>query len=356
MGVKANPMESTTANGESAGLVELHHRIRSLSADAGAWIALPEAFDRRILRAAQLYVEQYKGNVILLGHADELTREAEQIGWRLSSSRRVRLMDPRREAVGLREGSISEPQPEKLYNESRSSVGLSSLLEWGTLLVADGVADGMVAGAVATSATVLRSAIRHLRSESNTKWVCEGVLLVTRDARPVLFADCAAIPEPTSEQLAVIANEMALTFESLMQQSARVAMLSFSTKGSARGPGVGKVQKALSIIRERWPNMAADGEMQFDTAYSPRVARVKAPESSVAGKANVFIFPNLDSANIGCKIAQFLGGAEVLCLVPRGLTRPVVDLSRGASVREIVTSLSVCAALSKEDQLSYLAK
>lgn len=287
------------------------------------WIVVPEALRcPRVMRAARTYVERYDGRVVFIGDADELHEAARGLQWRVSPTR-VRRVDP------------------------PAGAGIGRLISCGTALIARGEADGMVAGAVATSAEVFKPAIRYLRRADS--WVSEGAILVTRDRRLVAFADCAVIPDPTAQQLAAIAREVAAGFEHLTGEVPVVAFLAFSTKGSAEAGPLDKPRAALALLRREAPHLLADGELQFDAAYRPDIAAVKAPDSLVQGNANVFIFPDLNSANIGLKIAQFVGDAEVLCLVPRGLRRPVVDLSRGSDEQTITRSLAACARLCAED-------
>ncbi|WP_051792335.1 phosphate acyltransferase [Amycolatopsis jejuensis] len=307
------------ANEGPATAAEVRERMRSRGAYRPAWIAVPE-YDSGLVRdAVKVFTSRYGGRAVVIapgGPADGGHLDLAQA----AGPGRVRFVAP----------------PQDDYPESR--------LRWAMQLVARGEAGGVVAGATTSSAAVLRAARQQLAGKTGQQWMSEAVHLVA-DGRVMAFADIAVTPEPTAGQLATIADDTARQFTRLTGIPAVVAMLSFSTHGSARGAAVEKVRAAADLLRRRRPELVVDGELQFDTAYSTRVARVKAPASAVAGAANVFVFPDLNSANIGYKIAQFLGGSEVLAMVPAGLRWPVVDLSRGSQVDDVVSALCVCAAL-----------
>lgn len=216
-------------------------------------------------------------------------------------------------------------------------------LEDGAELVADGGADGMVAGATLPTSTVIRAAMRRV-GVAPGHHVSSSFLMVFPDGRAVAYGDCSVVPDPNATRLAYIATETAATFEDLTGEQARVAMLSFSTHGSANHPMVTKVREATEMVREQRPDLIIDGELQFDAAFVPSVAASKAPDSPIAGDANVFIFPNLDAANIAYKITERMAHASALGPLLQGLIAPVHDLSRGCSVDDIV-NVSVIAAV-----------
>ncbi|MEE2768718.1 MAG: phosphate acyltransferase [Actinomycetota bacterium] len=212
------------------------------------------------------------------------------------------------------------------------------------VLVASDKADAGVAGATRPTAEVVRAGLKVIGLTSEGSLLSSCFLLVLPGGQPIAYGDCGVVPDPNSEQLSAIAQATASTFERLTGDAARVALLSFSTKGSASHPRVDKVRQAVEHLAETSPGLIADGEMQFDAAWVPQVAEIKAPESKVAGQANVFVFPDLDSANIAYKITERLGGARAYGPLLQGLQGVLHDLSRGASADDIV-DVAVIAGL-----------
>ncbi len=216
-----------------------------------------------------------------------------------------------------------------------------------TIAVKAGLADACVAGATRPTADVLRAAIRILGTSANASIISSCFLFVLPDGTTIVYGDCGVMPDPDPDQLASIAISSASTYSELTGATPKVAMLSFSTKGSARHARVDKVVEATEVARSLAPELAIDGELQFDAAWVPAIAERKAPESPVAGAANVFIFPDLDSGNIAYKITERLGGAQAFGPLLQGVGAVMHDLSRGASADDIV-NVSVIAALQSQ--------
>jgi len=311
-------------------------------------VVLPESYDERMLFAAEKIVEQGLAKIIILGNPEEVCAAAAEKGIKLTG---VDIEDP---ATSPRLNSYVDA-----FVELRKSKGLTSEearkiltdkdnLYFAGMMVRQGDAGGEVAGATGTTGNVLKAAFQTVGTAPGIKTVSSYFFMVTKtpsfgENGIILFADCAVNPNPDAQALAEIAVATARNCKNFLDVDARVAMLSFSTKGSASHGDVDKVLAAIEIAKKIDPSLQIDGELQADAALLPKVGEKKAPGSPVAGKANVLIFPDLDAGNIGYKLVERVAGAEAIGPVIQGLAKPVNDLSRGCSVEDIVNVVAITA-------------
>lgn len=320
--------------------MDLFDNLKQKVAGANKTIVFPEGQEPRIFRAAIRLKNDGLVVPILLGKVDEIKQNAENEGVDLGD---IELIDPNTypedkfaemvEAfVERRKGKNTKEQAETM---------LRDVNYFGTMLVYMDKADGLVSGAIHSTGDTVRPALQIIKTKPGVSRTSGAFVMVKGDER-YLFADCAININPGAQELAEIAVESANTAK-IFDIDPQVAMLSFSTMGSAKSDEVTKVQEAVKLAKELAPNEKIDGELQFDATFVPVVAKQKAPESEVAGHANVFVFPELQSGNIGYKIAQRLGGFEAIGPVLQGLNKPVSDLSRG-SVEEDVYKVAIITA------------
>ncbi len=310
-------------------------------------IVLPEGTEERTLKAADKILNQEISNIILIGDPPEIEKKAQQMA--LTNISKAILINPK--------GHDKKEEYINLLVELRKSKGMTpekaaKLVEdplfLACLMIKNGDADGEIAGAQNTTGDVLRPALQIIKTIPGVKVVSGAFIMYTQTPQygengVLLFADCAVMPNPNSEELASIAISSAKTMRSLIGVEPKVAMLSFSTKGSAQHEMVDKVKEATEIAKNLNPELMIDGELQADAALVSEVGKSKAPGSSIAGNANVLVFPTLESGNIGYKLVQRLGNSQAIGPVLQGMASPVNDLSRGCSVEDIYNMVIITA-------------
>lgn len=308
-------------------------------------IVLPEGTEPRTVQASAKILKEGVARVTLLGNPDEVRKVAAETGTDLTG---VAIIDP---ATSEKSAAYAD-----LLYELRKAKGMTpeqatelvtkNPLYYGAVMLKAGDADGMVAGAINSTGNVLRPALQIIKTAPGIKVVSSCFIMELPDHKwgddgVMIFGDCAVIPNPTAEELAAIAIASAASGKQLVDINPRVAMLSFSTKGSAKHENVTKVQEATKLAHELAPDLQLDGELQADAALVESVGQLKSPGSTVAGHANVLVFPDLQAGNIGYKLVQRLAHAEAFGPVTQGIAAPVNDLSRGCSAHDIVGVIAI---------------
>ncbi|MCL1837203.1 MAG: phosphate acetyltransferase [Treponema sp.] len=314
-------------------------------------LVLPEGTEPRTVKAARIIIdEQLAASVTLLGKAADIQKIAEKDGVNL---RGIDIVYPQGDAKLTKYAQeYYELRKHKGMTEEQARMEMADALHWAAMMVRMGDADAMVAGAENTTGDVLRSGLSIIGTVPGLKVASSCFVMSGLDPKwgangTFIFSDCAVVPDPTDEQLADIAESAAQSCREFLDVDPVVALLSFSTKGSAKHEAVSKVQSALEILKSRKPNFLFDGELQADAALVPSVLDAKAPGSPIRGKVNTLVFPGLASGNISYKMVQRLANAEAFGPFLQGFAKPISDLSRGASVDDIVITCAVTLSRAK---------
>ncbi|GIK21836.1 MAG: phosphate acetyltransferase [Ignavibacterium sp.] len=317
---------------------ELLDKIKANAKLKSKTVILPESHDERVLKASEILTKEKICKVITLGNPSKINEDAKRIGVDLSG---VEVIDH------LTHSKFAEFA--NIYYELRKKKGMTAEqavevmkrdIFFAAMMLREGLVDGSVAGSFASTADVMKAGIQIVGMPQGISIVSSFFLMLFKD-KAFSFADCAVVPNPDAQQLADIAISTADNHKKLTGEEPLVAMLSFSTKGSAKHELADKVIQATEMVRTKRADLNVDGELQFDTAIVASIGKKKAPESKVAGLANVLVFPDLNAGNIGYKIAQRWGGAEAVGPMVQGLQKPFFDLSRGCSVDDIVNTASI---------------
>lgn len=307
-------------------------------------IVLPEATDIRVLQATEKICKEGFAKVILLGNEEEILKIANENNIDIGNTKIINPLTYDKKDKYI--NAFYELRKEKGMTYDKAKEMLQDSVYFGMMMVKMEDADGLVSGAIHSTADTLRPALQILKTAPNTKLVSAFFLMVVPNCEygengTFVFSDCGLNPNPTAEELSEIAISSSNSFIQLTGKQPKVAMLSFSTYGSAKSESTEKVVSATSLVKEKMPELLVDGELQLDAAIIPEVAKSKAKGSNVAGFANTLIFPNLDAGNIGYKLVQRLANAEAYGPLCQGISKPVNDLSRGCSSDDIVGVVAI---------------
>jgi phosphate acetyltransferase len=321
-------------------------RVRDAARSTNRRVVLPESTDERVLRAAAISLEQGIAQPVLLGISDELNALATQLGISLDG---IEIVTPGKSA--RRDDYLSalvKKREHRGMTLEKADVALHDPVTFACMMVSEGDADACVAGAATATALVVRNAMHYVGKHPDESLVSSCFVMLLNPDHPVsdamVIGDCALVIDPDAEQLAGIAISTAETAKQLLQIEPEVAMLSFSTAGSARHSAVTKVSHATELVREKRSDWRVVGEVQLDAAVIPEILAKKSPKQATENPCNVLIFPTLDAGNIGYKLIERFGGAQAIGPILQGLNKPVNDLSRGCSTDDIVNIIAVSAA------------
>lgn len=321
---------------------QLLESIRKKASEKKRTVVLPESHDDRVLKAAEILTKENIANVITLGNVEKVEARAKELGVNLQG---IRIIDhTKSDKISDFTNLFFNLRKHKGVTIEQAREILQRDIFFAGMMVREGMVDASVSGSFATTADVMRASIQCVGMKEGISLVSSFFMMVFPE-KIYSFADCAVNPNPTAEQLADIAVSTAENHQKLTGETPYVAMLSFSTKGSAEHELIDKVRKATELAKQKRPEFAIDGEMQFDAAIIESIGRKKAPNSDVAGRANVLIFPDLQAGNIGYKIAERLGGAMAVGPISQGLKKPFFDLSRGCSVDDIVNTAAIACLM-----------
>ncbi|MDR3217278.1 MAG: phosphate acetyltransferase [Clostridiaceae bacterium] len=306
-------------------------------------VALAEAFDGRVVKAGEIAANNKIANIVLIGDEAATKAKFPEIDYT-----NIKFANPNKHPK-LAEYTklLFELRKSKGMTEAQAAEIIKQPLYFGAIMLKAGDVDGMVGGAVYSSGDVLRAALQVIKGAPGINTVSSCFVMVPPDgfkycdAPAMIFSDCAVVPYPSAEQLADIVSASYMSAKSIVQITPKIAMLSFSTKGSAKHESIDKVTAAYNLVKQSHPDYLVDGELQLDAAIVPSVGSQKAPGSGVAGNANVLIFPNLDAGNIGYKLAQRFGGCMAIGPIMQGLDKPVNDLSRGCVAEDVVAAIGI---------------
>ena len=326
--------------------MEILKKFKEKAASDVQKIIFAEGEDERIIQAAEIVAKEGTAEIIILGDLTEIKNIAAKKKIDLEG---LEIIDPKEsEYIEEFSNEFYEMRKHKGINKEDAKKIIQDPLYFGTMMIYKNRATGMVAGAANPTGNVLRPAFQIIKTKKGISTVSSAIIVLLKDKDfgengIITFADYAVNPTPNFEQLAEIAQSTAETVEDLLSFEAKIAMLSFSTMGSARHENVTNVQEAVEIAHNKFPDLKVDGELQADAALVKNVGVRKAPDSEIAGEANVLVFPDLQSSNIGVKLAQRLANSESIGPILQGLAAPINDLSRGCSVEEVVNLTAITA-------------